>query len=175
MRIANRVLCAVLALSLVVGGLLAAAEVVLAGLGREPWLVPYERWERVLRTTPWSDGGVRLVLAGLVAAGVALLALEAVRRRPEELAMAPGPAAEAVVDRRSAERWLAGRVHRVEGVVDASARLGRRTAVVRVGSVGRSTEGLEPRVREAVAGHLDELGLAKPLRVGVEVRPGGGR
>ena len=175
MRVLNRVVCAVLALSLLVGGLLVASEVVLAGIGREQWLVPYGSWQRTAETTPWSDSGLRLALAGLVLAGLVLLALQLSRRRSDEMVMARSAGADAHLDRRSAERWLAERVQRVEGVVDATARLGRRAAVVRVAPVGRRAEGLEERVRQAATDHLRELGLAEPLRVTVEVHSGGGR
>ena len=40
MTVVNRVLATLLALALLLGGLLAVVEIVLAALGRPPWLVP---------------------------------------------------------------------------------------------------------------------------------------
>jgi hypothetical protein len=87
LRTATRVLAAVLAVALMAGGLLGVIEIVLAASGRDPWLVPGDRWYRNLRTTPWRDDGV--VVAGVIvlAAGQALavpaLGVLALRRVPE--------------------------------------------------------------------------------------------
>ena len=44
MRVVNRVIAAVLALALLVGGLLVAVEIVVAGFDRRPWVLPHDRW-----------------------------------------------------------------------------------------------------------------------------------
>lgn len=171
MRIANRVLSAALALSLVVGGLLVAAEVVVGVVGRGPWLVPYDRWERSARTTPWSDGDVRLLFAALVLAGAVLLVVEVARRRPEALTVRSGKGGvEAQLDRRGVERWLADKLERVDGVTEARARLGRKDVRVHVGTVERDTATTKQRVDEAIARHLGELELDQALPARVEVR-----
>lgn len=170
MRVADRVLSAILALALMVGGLLVAAEIVLGGLGRGPWILPYDRWERSAVATPWSDGNARLIGLALVGGGVVVLAVQVARRRPQALDLTGGKdRAPASLDRRGVERWLADRVERVEGVADARTRLRRRVAVVRASSVGQDHHDVERRLRETVAGHLGELDLAMPLRVDVRV------
>lgn len=171
MRVANRILCAVLALALLAGGLVVAVEIVLAGLGRRPWLVPHDGWRNWATVTTWSARSARVLFAALVVVGLALLALELWRRRPPALplASATGDVA-AELDRRSMERWLADRVERVEGVSGAQAEAGAKVVHVRADSVGGDAGVVEQRVRDAVGRHLEELALARPLRVKVDVR-----
>jgi hypothetical protein len=169
----DRVLSAVLALVLVVAGPLLAVEILLAGLDRPPWLVPHDRWAATARTTAWSDGDVRLVLVGLVVAGLVLLVVESGRRRPQALALAARGAGVAVeLDRRHLEHWLVAQVEQVEGVASAQAKIGSRTAVIGATAVGRDTGPVAARVREAVTGHLDGLGLDRMPRVRVKVEAG---
>jgi len=171
-RIFDRVLSAVLGLALMVGGLVTAIEIVLAGLGRSPWLLPHDRWAEIARTTTWSDTDVRPIAAGLIAAGVVLLVVEAARRRPEALTLAAG--ASGVVselDRQGVERWMVQRVERVEGVSAAGVRIGSRSVVVEATSVGRDIATVDRGVREAAAGGLESLGLDRTPGLRVKVRP----
>lgn len=171
MRIVNRALSAALALALMVGGLLVAAEIIVGGLGRGPWLVPYDRWDRSAQASSWSDTGPRLLFVGLIAAGALVLLVEGARRRPESLPLASSrEGVDVQLDRRSVERWLADKLARSQGVTDADTRVGRREAVVSVQPLGREETGVRQRVRDDAAAHLGELGLAQPLQVKVDVR-----
>lgn len=171
MRIVNRALSAALALTLLVGGLVVAAEIIVGGLGRGPWLVPYDRWDRSAQASSWSDTGPRLLFVGLIAAGVLVLLVEGARRRPESLPLASSPeGVDAQLDRRSVEQWLADKVARSQGVTDADARLRRKEVVLSVQPLGREETGVRQRVKDDAADHLGELGLAQPLRVKVDVR-----
>ena len=170
-RVVNRVLCAVLALALLVAGLVVIIEIVLAGLQRGPWLVPHDRWWRWATTTAWSHRSARLLFAGLVLTGLVLLTLEVRRRHPSSLPLAPGPGGVASeLDRRDVERWLAEWAGRVEGVTEAQAEVRNRVVRVRAGSVGGDTGAAQQRTRDTLARHLEELGLARPLAVKVDVR-----
>lgn len=167
----NRALCAVLALVALIGGLVVAAEIVVAGFERGPWLIPYDRWDRFARTTPWSDGDVRLAGAALVGVGIAILAVQLLRRRPAALALvAVSGGTPASLDRRGTEWWLSERAAQVAGVVDADVRLGRSVAVVRARSLDRDTAGVERRLADDTSGQLVALGLDQPRRVKVQVR-----
>lgn len=171
-RGANRVLCAVLALVLVVGGLLVAIEIVVAGLDRNPWLVPHDQWRRWATTTSWSDRDARLLFAGMVVVGLGLLFVELWRRRPSSLPLGPGPGGVASdLDRRGVERWLADRVGRVDGVAQAQANVGAKVVRVRAASVASDTSAVEQGARDMVQRSLEELALARPLRVKVEIHP----
>ncbi len=172
MRIVDRVLSAVLGMALLVAGLLVAVEIVLAGLGRSPWLAPYDRWAESASTMPWSDPDLRILFVGLIVMGVLLLVMEGARRRPEVLALAAqGPGVVAVLERREVERWLVDRVEGVEGVADAGVRISHGRTLVEASSVGRDTTTVEPGVREVASHCLESLGLDRPTRLAVKVRP----
>lgn len=170
LRPLNRVLCALLALLLLVGGLLVAVEILLAGLDRSPWLVPHDQWRDWATTTSWSQREARLLFVGLAVVGLALLLVELWRRRPSSMPLAAGPGGVASdLDRRGIERWLAERVRRVEGVSQAQAEVGARVVRVRAGSVGGDAAAVEQRIREMVRGSLEELALGRTLQAKVDV------
>jgi hypothetical protein len=170
--IVNRVLCTVLALITMVVGLVVAAEIIAAGFERGPWLVPYDRWDRVARTTPWANGDVRMVSAALLAVGVAILAVQIVRRRPSALPLVSGAGgATARLDRRGAERWLAERAREVAGVVDADVGIKRKVATARVRTLGPDTASVERTLHEELGSDLAALALERPLRLKVDVQP----
>lgn len=168
MRLVNRVLAAVLGLTLLVGGLLVATEIVIAGFGRRPWVVPYDRWYASARMRSWDSAPPRWIFLGLVAAGLALLVVQLLGRRPAALALAPG-AAPADVGRRSLEKSLAREAARVDGVAGAKARIAKDNAQVEAWSSRRQTEDLPPRVAAALDRRLSALGLARPPAVRVKV------
>ncbi len=170
--IVNRALCAVLALAALVGGLVVAAEIIVAGFERGPWLLPYDRWDRFVRATPWSDADVRLAGAVMLAAGIAILVVQLLRRRPVALALSAAPGGTpADLERRGAERWLRERASQVTGVVDADVRLRRAVAVVRARSLDPDTAAVEGRLRDETSGALEALGVDQPHRVKVQVKP----
>lgn len=172
MRALDRVLSAILALVLLVGGVVAAVEIVVAGLGSDPWLVAHDRWMDSARTTTWSDAALRPVLAGLIVLGGALVAVALFRRRPEVLALATaGPGVVGALDRRTVERWLQGKVEAVEGVSGAGVRITHGSTSVEATSLGRDTGAVEPGVREVAARSLESLHLDRVPRLQVKVRP----
>lgn len=172
MAVLDRVLSAVLGFTLLVGGLLAAVEIVLAGFGSGPWLVAHDRWVASARTTPWSDGDLRLVLGGLVVVGALLLVMAGARRRPEVLALAAGGGGVAsTLDRRTVERWLVGRVEGVDGVSGAGVRIRHGSTSVEATSLGRDAGAVEPGVREVATRSLESLNLDRVPRLRVKVRP----
>ena len=175
MRVLNRLVSALLALALLAGGLLVAAEIASAAFGREePLLLPWDRWYDEATTTPWSDPDLRLGFAGLVLAGVLLLLLEAARRRPTAVPLAPaGDGVDADLDRRGLEAWLGQRLETVDGVATAKARITKSAAVVRAQTPGRDTVRLRDELRVEAARALDQLELAKPLPVKVSVHSTG--
>ena len=174
MRILNRVLAAALALALLVGGLLVAAEIVVAGFGADPWVVPHDQWYDAGRDTDWDSPTSRWFFVALTALGLALLALRLAQRRPETLRLPAGeggPTAE--VWRRSLERSLERAAGRVDGVASARARLSRTRARIVARADRLATEALEPAVAEVARARLRSLGLAD-MEVAVRVRNGKG-
>ena len=89
MHVVNRVVAALLALALFLGGLLAVAEITLAALDRPAWLVPHQDWNRWLVDNTFTTSVVRAVLIGMVLLGLLLLVAGLLRGRPGSLQL-PG-------------------------------------------------------------------------------------
>ena len=168
MRVANRVLAAVLALALFVGGLLIAVEIVVAGFDRRPWVVPHDDWYNSARLRSWESAPPRWIFIGLVAAGLALLISQLARRRATTLALTPG-SVPADLGRRSLEKSLVREASRVDGVSAAKAKIKDDRADVIASSNRRQTDDLGPRVTQALDRRMGALGLARPPAVRVKV------
>jgi hypothetical protein len=151
-RVANRVLAAVIALALFVGGLLVAVEIVVAGFDRQPWVLPHDRWYTSARLRTWESAPT----------------LQVARRRPTVLALTPG-AIPADLSRRSLEKSLVREATRVDGVAAAKARVGDDRADILASSHRRQTDDLGPRVTQALDRRISALGLARPPAVRVKV------
>ena len=85
MKIANRVLAVAAALGLLAGGVLVAVEIALAGLGREPWIIPYDDWYSSARAEQWDSPGARSLFLAVGVAGMVLVALQLMRARPRSI------------------------------------------------------------------------------------------
>ena len=169
MRIANRVVAAVIALGLLAGGLVVAVEIVVAGFDRRPWVLPHDDWYDSARARMWEDAPPRWIFIGLAVAGVLLLCLQFARRRPTALPMTAG-AVPADLGRRSLERSLVREATRVDGVAAAKAKVDGPRAEVVAPSNRRQVDDLEPRLTEVLDRRLGALGLARPPSVRVKVQ-----
>lgn len=173
MTLLNRILSALLALALLVGGLLAAAEIVLAQLGQPSWLVPHEQWSSWLREQTWDAAVVRIVLVGVVVLGLLLL-LPALRRGKPSTVDLPARGSGSTntrvsASRRGVEKTLAAAARRVEGISSASADVGRRTVRIKARTATRSKPDLQRQLTAAVATRIDDLGLSDTLRPRVTI------
>jgi len=168
MRVANRVVAALLALALMVGGLLVAVEIVVAGFDRRPWVLPHDRWYRSARLRSWESAPARWIFIALLAAGLLLLFLQLVRRRPTVLPLTDG-AVPADLGRRSLERSLARTASDLDGVAAARVKIGEARAEVVATTNRRQAGDLQARVAEAIEGRVQSLGLARPPGVRVKV------
>jgi hypothetical protein len=175
-HVLNRVLATLLALALLLGGLLAAVEIVLAELDRPSWLVPHERWSSWLAGQTFQDGIVRAVLIGMVVVGLLLLLAGLRRGKPGSLRM-PGrtDGVRVTASRRGVERSIATSARRTDGVRSARAKAGRRKVTVTASTAMRSPGELQQPVTTAVTERLDELSLAGVLRPRVKVSQEGSR
>lgn len=174
MALLNRVLSVLVALVLLLGGLLAAVEIVLALLGRPAWLLPHEQWSASLGEQTWDAGPVRAVLAALVLLGLLLLWPALRRGKPSALSLparAGGTPAGVRVraSRRGIETSLATAVRRTSGVSAARAQVSRRRATVRARTATRSPGNLQAEVSGAVTETLTDLGLAEVLHPRVTI------
>ncbi|TFV64139.1 hypothetical protein E4P41_02550 [Geodermatophilus sp. DF01-2] len=170
MHVVNRVLATLLALALFLGGLLAIVEIVLAALGRSPWLIPHPQWSTWLAEQTFAAAVVRAILIGLVVLGLLLLVAALRRGKPGSLAL-PGrtDGVRVSASRRGIERTLSTAARRADGVRSARVQARRRTVRVKASTALRSTDELQQPVTAAVTERLDELGLAGVLRPRVTV------
>ncbi len=169
-RSTNRIVSALLALALAVGGVVVAVEVVLAALGREPWLLPHDGWLASARETTWEDRSARLLFLALALAGLALLVLELARRRPPALEMASrADGVRADLDRHGIERWLATRLGDVDGATAVKAKIGPRAVDVTAETPQREVDEVQQRLERTAQDHLNELDLARPLAARAKV------
>ena len=169
MRLLSRAVSAVLALALLAGGVVIAVEIVVAAFGRDPWVLPHDRWYRSTREHSWDDAATRWSCIGLVAAGLLLLILQVLRRRPVSLPLAAG-ATTADIGRRSLERSLARVATGVDGVAKARVRLSADRADVVAISNRRLVDEVRPRVSDALERRVRSLGLARAPQVKVDVQ-----
>lgn len=176
MRLFNRLVAVALALFLVVGCVLVAVEIVVAELGNDPWVIPYDRWYEDARAHDWSSGWSLRWFFALTALGLVLLLLQLARRRPAALPMKVGRTEHpAAVSRRGIERSLGRAVGRVDGVASAKARVKRGSVRVKATSNRRQPGDLESRIGEAARQRLSSLGLAQPPSVAVRLQHRGQR
>jgi len=176
MTVVNRVLATLLALALLLGGLLAATEIVLAQLDQPYWLVPHPQWSAWLREQTFSAGLVRAVLAGVTILGLLLLVAALRRGKPHTLALPS--AAEGVqvsASRRGIERTLRDAAARTSGVSSVRVKAGRRKVKVTAHTAARTPGESQHQIGDVVAGKLDQLGLGTALRPRVRVLTGRNR
>lgn len=170
MSIVNRVIATVLALALLLGGLLAIVEIVLAAVNRPYWLIPHPTWSTWLGEQSFTGGVVRAVLIGLAIIGLLLLLVALRRGKPGSLTL-PGrtEGVRVTASRRGIERTLSNAARRADGVRSASVKAGRRAVRVKAATAVRSQHELQQPVTTAVSERLDELGLSGVLRPRVTV------
>jgi len=166
----NRLLAALVALALVLGGLLAIAEIVLGRLGRPFWFIPRQQWGNWVTRQTWDATLVRLILAGMLLAGLLLLLAGLRRGRPRLLPVASeAPGVQFDVVRRGAEHDVVAAARRTNGVRSASASIGRSKATVRAKTDARSTGDIPQQTSAAITARLADLGL-DGLRPRVKVK-----
>jgi hypothetical protein len=174
MTVLTRILCTLVALVLLLGGLLGAVEIVLALLGQPAWLVPHGAVAAWLRQQSWDSSLVRLILAALALLGLLLLVAALRRGRPRTLTLParPGQTPSGVTvsaSRRGAEAWLEAAARRTNGVRGADVRLRRRRAKVTVRTANRSHGNLGADVTDVVRDRLAALGADSRIRPRVTV------
>ena len=169
-RTTNRIVSALLAVALIVGGVLVAIEVILASLDKGHWILPHEDWARDASETAYTDRSARILFLVLALVGLALLLLELLRRRPPALRLSEREGgSQAELDRRGIERWLSTRLKDVEGAAGAKAKITRRAVEVKAESPQREVTDVQRRLEGAAQENLDELDLAQPLRARAKV------
>ncbi len=166
MTLLNRILSALLAIGLLMAGLLAAAEIVLAQLGQRYWLVPHQQWSSWLGQQTWDATILRAVLVGVGVLGLLLLIAALRPGKPSAVALPARSGTGTVVSasRRGLEKTIAAAAQRPEGINSATADGRRRTVRVKARTGTRSKTDLEQQVTAAVSQRLTELDLSVTLR-----------
>lgn len=167
MRVVNRVLAVAAAMGLLAGGVLVAVEIALAGLGRGPWIIPYDEWYSSARAEQWDSSGARSLFLAVGVAGMAIVALQLMRARPRSVPL-EGGVTHAGLARRSLEQTLVRTAESQPGVARATARVRRRRARIVAGTRGPEEE-VQSRLEEVARARLRDLGIDGRLDVAVRV------
>jgi hypothetical protein len=172
LHLINRLLAALVSLTVVVGAVLLVGEVIRWALGMQEWVVPYQEWWRALNDLSVGDDRFLVVAAIVAVLGLLLLLFEVVPRRPTDLATAPLADGVTTVATRGGVRSAAVSAARsVSGVRSASASVRRRSVGVTVHTRVRDVApNLRQSVREAVEESLTALELRSRPRVRVSVK-----
>jgi hypothetical protein len=135
-----------------------------------PPLVAFSTLAELGRDTTWNDPRVLAAGGTLSSIGLVLLACGLLPGRPQVLALAPGDDhTVAGISRRSLAADLTSRARRADGITGARVRVGARTIAVNARTPLRDRSGLPERVRELVTERLDDIDLARPARLRVNV------
>ncbi|MGZ4694022.1 MAG: DUF6286 domain-containing protein [Acidimicrobiales bacterium] len=170
MRVTTRITSAVLATLLAAAAMVALAELALAALGRDPWLVDWRSALTFGQEHSWNDSVVRLIAIALLAAG-ALLLITALRPRPAVVvdSEAGTEHVRLRVRTRSLERFLDRELRRVDGVAAVTSRWSAKGLTVRITTRRSSPAGLRESVRARAVIALNRLGI-HPEGLHVHVR-----
>ncbi len=175
MRVVERFLSLLLALTVVAGAILLALEVGWAVAGKQPLLVPWRSAYTSGTTNSWDSPPARILAVVLIAVGLLLLLAELKPRRASRLAMVSSdPTIDAAITRRSLRSSLLNGAKQVDGVSGAKAKVSTRKATVKAVSRLGSPEtarGLTGELEATLRGRLDALQLAKTPRLRARVSP----
>ena len=170
MRLTNRLLSLVLACLLAVAAAVVAVEIVLAALSDPYWVLPWPRWHRWALNHTWTATPIEVTCWILVAVGLVIVIVGAVRYRPVALPAQPyGVGVTASVRRSSVERSLQHASLQVDGISSAVVKASGRRVRVTARSNRRDTSGLKDGVGQSVGIRLAALHLAKQLDLRVRV------
>ncbi|MGH3885398.1 MAG: DUF6286 domain-containing protein [Pseudonocardiaceae bacterium] len=170
MRILLRVLSPLLGLAVAAVGGFVALEVIWAW-GRSaagPLVLPWPVWQATLQGWTWTSTPVRLIAAGLVAAGLLLLVLALRAGRREVRLIDPAPGITVTTSPRSLARLVGHRVRELDHVASASVIATPRKISVRAAS-RQPVAAATPGITDAVQTLLSDLPLAHTPRVSVAV------
>ena len=167
MRVVNRLASLVLALVLLAGGLLLAAEAVTVGIGRPSVLIDRRGWYGTLTGTHLGHPVVRAVAIAVTVLGLLILLSQLRRWTPDRLSMALGD--DWHLQRRSVERQLASSVDEVPGVRSASVRIRRRGRHWRPRIRVVANPAARPEVERAVREELERLAAPRTDAMEVEL------
>ncbi len=178
MRLANRVLAALLSLALIVAGVLLIIEVIADRVNHRTAVVNWRPAYDWAKRTTWNAGSVRVTCAVLILLGLVLLIAELKPARVSRLAADPAQAGAAGIDTAYTRRGVAAAVRSavtgVDGVRGASVKVKRRKVTVAATAAAQGTaaaRSLRDPISEAALKRLTALKLRRAPSVSVRVTP----
>ncbi|CAN5150326.1 hypothetical protein BH20ACT9_BH20ACT9_16360 [soil metagenome] len=170
MRTACRLAALLLGMAIAAGAGLAAAELVAGWTGGSELLMARDLWDQTLSGLSWTTTWLVWACVAAIAAGVLLLVLVLVPRRPLVLPLqSDSQAREASIDRRGLQERLRAAVSADGDVASAVVRV-RRKAKVRARVWPRADEGqVRDRLRSTLQSDLDRVGLRRKLALKLNV------
>lgn len=172
MALVNRIVVLVLLLGVVAAAVLAAMELVLAGLDQPPLLTSPDEVEDMLRQATWQDPTVQFATAVTGVAGLLLVLAQLKPRRPDTVEIEPlAEGRNIVLDRHGMEAELERRVVAHDDIVAAHVRWRRFRLRVRCdlyADAERRTAA--QRIKQLVRDELQRQGVRRPPRVMVRTR-----
>jgi uncharacterized protein DUF6286 len=176
MRLANRVLAALLSLALIAAGVLLIIEVIADRVSHHPAVLDWHPAYDWVKRTTWNVGSIRVACAVLILFGLVLLIAELKPARVSRLAADPAQAGADGIDTAYTRRGLAAAIRSavtgVDGVRGASVKVKRRkikvaaTAATQDKTAARS---LRDAVLAAARQRLTALKLHRSPSVSVRV------
>jgi regulation of enolase protein 1 (concanavalin A-like superfamily) len=179
MRLANRVMAALLSLAVACAGVLLIIEVIAARTGHRTVVVNWRAAYDWAGRTAWISDSIRVTAAILIAAGLVLLIAELKPRRRSRLGVDPLKAGATDIDTAYTRRGVAvairSAVTGVDGVREASVKVTRRK--IKIGATAAAREeaaarNLREPVMAAARQRLAALALRRPSALSVRVVSG---
>jgi hypothetical protein len=176
MRTLSRLLAPLVALALMTAVVLFAIEVVAAGVGAKPVVVPWHGAYDAAKRNSWTDAGPIVICIALIVIGLLLLATQTARRRVTDHALSDRSAGvDASLSTRGLRSAVRGAATSLDGVSSAKLTIRRRKGKLKATSHGSdrtAAAGLEAPLRTALDERLAGAELARPPRITVTVTPG---
>ena len=178
MRLANRVLAALLSLALIVVSVLLIAEVIADRTGHHPAVVHWRSAYNWAEHTTWNAGSIRVICGILIVAGLVLLIAELKPARVSRLPADPSEAGADAIDTAYTRRGLAAAIRSavtaVDGVRSTAVKVRRRK--VRIAAVASAQDraaarSLHDPIADAARQRLTALKLRRTPAVAVRVSP----
>jgi Family of unknown function (DUF6286) len=178
MRLANRVLAALLSLALIVVSVLLIAEVIADRTSHHPAVVHWRSAYNWAEHTTWNAGSIRVICGILIVAGLVLLIAELKPARVSRVPADPSEAGADAIDTAYTRRGLAvairSAVTAVDGVRSTAVKVRRRK--VRISAVASAQDraaarSLHDPIADAARQRLTALKLRRTPAVAVRVSP----
>lgn len=169
MRTINRLLAFVVGLTLAAAAAVAVAEMVAVLTDNDSLVVPRQRWAAAIAELSWDDSVLIGVAVVLVVVGLGLLVVEFIPTRPDQLALRSTTGATAAIDRRGLQERLRRVALRDDDVHAAKVGIRRRAKVRAFVLADADRRTCRQRIGAALRDAIDEIELARPLRVRVDV------